>query len=151
MSNRAISPKTYDPATAADNITKGSKIQTSAGLPARRGASAEGVVEERENLWPDLAGAFFVQRAQCVVRPHERVAGARVHSEADVFAQCAQLLLERGRRIGAEEVVVLGHVSPDLRGKLGPIRFGRALRESVERHGRLDLVRPLCGNDERKH
>ena len=66
--------------------------------------------------------ASSFKRAERVVRAHERVAGAGVDGERDVLAHALQLGLERLRRLRREEVVVLGHVPADRRGRASTSR-----------------------------
>ena len=67
------------------------------------------------------------------MRRHERVPGARVHRDRHVLAHALQLRLERACAVGAEEVVVLGHVAAHRRVELRPVGLHVARREAVER------------------
>ena len=71
-------------------------------------------------------------------------------SVASIPSSCSRAF-EFARRVGAEEVVVLGHVAADHGGDLRVVGLAVALREPVERHDRLDLVGPQRGEDEAEH
>src|SRR3954453_9504962 len=119
--------------------------------PTARRRLPQLLVEEGDDLRPQLLLQTLVQRTERVVRSHEGVARAGMDCEAHVLAHALELGLERigGRR--PEEVVVLGHVTAHDRCQSRPVRFTVTLREPIERDNGLDPVASMGREDERKH